>query len=227
MINAAGDQGMLSTKARILMVIVWLAAVVALMSWQIRRETTPGTAGTTLWTPPTELAAFQEADKGLVVMAIHPMCPCTRASLAEFANFAATDGQANVLLVLACVPPHGDQSWMEADTCRQAQEIAGVRFMMDPDGRIASALGMRTSGHVVAYAADRKLLFSGGITPARGHTGPNSGLIALRTMKSARSRTRIPDDGGTSYLAMEISPVFGCPLVSPTCSAEACEVTQP
>ncbi len=72
-------------------------------------------------------------------------------------------------------------------------------------------LGVRTSGHVLLYAATGELLFSGGITQGRGHAGDNPGLSDLTsTLRGSRP-------------ARSTHLVYGCPLLSDdacgTCAA--------
>ena len=61
-----------------------------------------------------------------------------------------------------------------------------------------------TSGQTALYDATGNLLFSGGITSARGHEGDNDGraaVVSLLTSDGAEERE---------------TPVFGCPLFGRT-----------
>jgi hypothetical protein len=78
-----------------------------------------------------------------------------------------------------------------------------VRVAPDRNGVEARRFGAGTSGHVVIYGGDGRLLFSGGITGARGHVGDNVGLE--RAIASLRA------DSPTCAR----SPVFGCLLGEP------------
>ena len=82
--------------------------------------------------------------------------------------------------------------------------IPGVRVLVDVDGREAARFGARTSGTVLVYSPHGALLFAGGITASRGHSGDNLGRDAVVT---------ILDRGQPDRTA---TPVFGCPLCSST-----------
>ena len=56
--------------------------------------------------------------------------------------------------------------------------MPGVAVMDDVDGKLAKLFGAETSGYVVIYNPQGKLLFNGGITGSRGHAGDNAGLSA-------------------------------------------------
>jgi hypothetical protein len=73
----------------------------------------------------------------------------------------------------------------------------------DHDGVEARRFGAATSGQVILYDARGTLLFSGGITPARGHSGDSTGRDAILALLI---------DGSSE--ASE-TPVFGCSLFDP------------
>ena len=58
---------------------------------------------------------------------------------------------------------------------------------------------MATSGHALLFDRDGRLLFRGGITPARGHEGDNFGASAIAARLAGRP-------------ARAEAPVFGCPI---------------
>jgi hypothetical protein len=75
-----------------------------------------------------------------------------------------------------------------------------VRIVPDTDGVLARRFGAATSGEIVLYSADGRLLFQGGITAERSHVGDSAGGEALRTALT----TRAPQGKPFS--------VFGCPI---------------
>ena len=77
-----------------------------------------------------------------------------------------------------------------------------VAVRVDPEGVEARRFGSQTSGQIMLYDADGQLLFSGGITAARGHSGDNAGRNAILSLLTSGSS----EQRGT--------PVFGCPLFS-------------
>jgi hypothetical protein len=85
---------------------------------------------------------------------------------------------------------------------RSAEAIPGVTVRADQDGNEARCFQAKTSGHVALYDVHGKLLFSGGITSSRGHSGDNAGRSAI--MKLLKHE-----------MAVGETPVFGCSLLSP------------
>jgi len=157
----------------------------------------PGAPGT----PPARWPAGStipwRPDKVNLVMLAHPECPCTRASLGELDRLlTATPGQVAAQVVFS--KPFADPK--ATDLWDIAASIPGVRVSWDQDGREAALFGASTSGQVVVYDARGDLVFSGGITASRGHSGDNLGrssiLSAVATGRPLRSTT----------------PVFGCSL---------------
>jgi hypothetical protein len=72
-------------------------------------------------------------------------------------------------------PPGVGTDWGQTDTWDAAGRIPGVSRVVDRDGTEAARFGARTSGHVVLYDSNDRLLFAGGITESRGHAGDNMG----------------------------------------------------
>jgi hypothetical protein len=83
---------------------------------------------------------------------------------------------------------------------RRAAAIPGVIALRDRDGAKAKSFGAETSGDVIAYGNDGRLLFHGGLTAARGHEGDSFGRQRLLAVL----RGETPD--------RRDSPVFGCNL---------------
>jgi len=72
---------------------------------------------------------------------------------------------------------------------------------VDVDGVEARRFGVATSGSTLLYDAAGNLLFLGGITGARGHSGDNAGMSAV--LAGIRTGCADPDQ----------TPVFGCSLL--------------
>jgi hypothetical protein len=136
-----------------------------------------------------------------VVVALHPECPCSEATLEELDSIMAQSaGQlhARALFVqLPDLPPvENSELW------QRASRIAGVHLEKDPAGKEARRFGARTSGETQLYGPDGRLLFHGGITVARGHVGDNPGQTSIVNLVSQRLQADSPIT----------TPVFGCAL---------------
>ena len=150
-------------------------------------------------------------DRFTLVAFFHPRCPCSRASLAELARIMEHHTDRVGGHVLFTVPPDAGPEWTDTGMASSATAIPGLVVANDVGGREASLFGAAASGHVLLYDAQGRLLFSGGVTAARGHFGPNPSsdrLIALIT---------------ASVSAATATPVYGCPLCL---SPEVCETTR-
>jgi hypothetical protein len=137
-------------------------------------------------------------------MFAHPKCPCTRASIEELSTLMARSQGLVDARVVFFKPEDADENWAITDSWKRASAIPGVIVQTDSEGLEASNFRATTSGQVVLYDAEGRLLFSGGITEARGHEGDNDGRSAvldfLRHGKSVFTAT----------------PVFGCPIQEKT-----------
>jgi hypothetical protein len=178
-----------------------------------------GTAGTGLWAlmayenrPGASAAAPQRwpvqsrlaraADRPTLVLLAHPQCPCTRASLGELAEILARTGNRPKTYVLFLRPAGFADGWEKSDLWQSAARLPGVTVVRDDEGREARRFGAATSGQTLLYDAGGALVFSGGITGARGQMGANAGQMALINLLGRGDADR----RGTS--------VFGCPLFS-------------
>jgi len=136
-------------------------------------------------------------------MLAHPRCTCTRASLAELAELLARAKERPRTYVVFVKPGGTGVDWEHTDLWRTAAALPGVTVLRDDAGVEARRFGAATSGQVLLYAPDGRLLFSGGATGARAHPGDNLGrasIVALLNHDAALERT---------------TPVFGCPLFGP------------
>jgi len=97
-------------------------------------------------------------------------------------------------------PSGVNDDWVQTDLWHRAIGIPGVSVRSDHDGVEARRFGVATSGEALLYDRAGRLIFAGGITAARGHSGDNEGRAALVDLLTDHSATH----AGT--------PVFGCPL---------------
>jgi hypothetical protein len=153
------------------------------------------------WPDKSSIARTLRGDT--LVMLAHPKCPCTRASIEELSKLMASCRDRLTTHVLFVTPKNSAPDWYKTDLWNSASRIPGVTVVIDEDGSEASRFGGLTSGQVVLYDVNGKLLFSGGITQSRGHAGDNAGRSAIESLVN-----RGTADTDTSL-------VFGCPLFDP------------
>ncbi|HEV7401733.1 MAG TPA: hypothetical protein VGO11_02360 [Chthoniobacteraceae bacterium] len=180
--------------------VLWLVAVVAGSGALWRHANTPGHAGRTPAAWPAESSLIRAAHRKTLVMFAHPQCPCTRASIGELALLMARCGGDLDAFVVFFKPEDAAEEWTHTGSFRDAAAIPGVTVLLDRQGREAERFGAATSGQTDFYDADGRLLFSGGITAARGHAGDNPGRAAIGQWAA---------DGPAGCSS---TPVFGCAL---------------
>jgi hypothetical protein len=139
------------------------------------------------------------ADRATLLLFAHPQCPCTRATLTELAGLEARYGDRLDTWVLFLSPKGVPANFTETDLRRSAERIPSVHVLTDEGGAEAARFGIATSGTVALYQHG-KLLFHGGITPARGHEGESAG------------RERVVSLLTTGVADRNDAPVFGCSL---------------
>jgi len=141
----------------------------------------------------------------VVVLALHPRCPCTRSSLLAARRTVETARRAGVGVSLRVLArrPAGGGDWEGRGPDILADLPTEIAVIDDPGGAIASRLGALTSGHVCAFEATDdgvRPIYHGGVTPGRGHE-PAAGhcppLLEVLLDPPAEVRR---------------TPVFGCPL---------------
>lgn len=171
---------------------VWIACVAAGLHEAARYSFTPARA---VGAPPQVQPA---GEMPRVIVALHPRCTCSRATVEELGRSLARAGTAVRLEVLLYQPDETSSTWAEGSLAKRVGRLPGVRIRPDPGGREARKLGMPTSGHVLVYGAEGGLRFSGGVTGARGHEGPNAGAASFLAALQARP------------IQAARTPVFGC-----------------
>jgi hypothetical protein len=181
-------------------VTLWLLLVGIGLSVLLGYENTPAIAAkpSALW--PADSQIQRASGRATLVMIVHPHCPCTRASMDELALLMAQSQGRLTAYVLFLKPAGFADDWEKTDLWQSAASIPGVKPIVDLDGVEARRFNAATSGQTVLYDAEGRLLFSGGITMARGHAGDNAGRSAIVSLVNAN----VADQTET--------PVFGCPL---------------
>jgi hypothetical protein len=158
---------------------LWIAAVGVGLSrlWAYASVPAPASQVAPAW--PAQSSVPRAQGLPTLVVFAHPKCPCSRASIGELARMMTHVHGRLEPVVLFYRAANTEPGWEKTDLWDAAAAISGVRVISDPDGAEAEAFGVLASGHTLLYGADRRLLFSGGITSARGHAGDNPGSQAI------------------------------------------------
>jgi hypothetical protein len=171
-------------------------------TWRLAKYSlTDGPTGPAPARWPADTAVRRQAGGFTIVVALHPECSCSEATLEELDSIIAhSSGRVRAELLFVQLPtlePVEDSALWQ-----QAGRIVGVHATKDAAGVEARRFGARTSGETRLYAPDGALWFHGGITAARGHAGDNPGQAAIVSLVA----------GTKSPHPAIATPVFGCAL---------------
>jgi hypothetical protein len=180
----------------------WSAAILGYWGVLAAHSLTPGREQPPPPLRPTHAWIQSAAGRHLLIMAVHPQCPCTRASAENLARLIAKFHDRLECIVLVYRPRAAGDEWSDTDLVASLRQQPNTRIVIDVDGLEALALGMSTSGAVALYSPDGRLRFWGGLTTERGHAGDSLGTDAITEILNGRQ----PDHISQS--------VYGCQLRS-------------
>lgn len=192
----------LNRRTYYLLTALWICAVLACFGAVERHAGTPGTATPLGATWPADTHLSLAPGKATALIFAHPQCPCTQASIQEFQRIEARHPDAFETLVLFSVPASGQDDWKSTRLVQQARNLRSARVFFDQGGREASRFEAAVSGQVLLFSEGGLLLYSGGVTPARGHEGDNAGQEAFEHALTH------PEGPAVSF------PVYGCGLIT-------------
>ena len=184
--------------------ILWLVGVGVGQRVLLDYETSLGEAATPPVRWPADSRIQRATGLATLVMMAHPQCPCTRASIGELALLMAQVQDRVSAYVLFFKPTGYSEEWEKSDLWRSAAAIPRVTVLVDDGGVEAARFHAAVSGQALLYDVEGRLLFSGGITASRGHSGDNAGRSAIGSLVTTGTAER----AGT--------PVFGCSLHDPS-----------
>lgn len=166
-------------------------------------DNTAGAAGTVPMGWPRASAIEQPRNRPELLVFVHPYCSCTFATIDELEQLETRKRGAAAPEVNILFYRPRNSKWAPSALWNKAQGLPGARVRWDDDAREAHRFGALTSGYALLYSASGELLFHGGVTGARGHTGDNFGLDRLAGALASGER------------APGKSLVFGCALGGP------------
>ena len=151
---------------------------------------------------PDELKSTQSPQPTLLLFC-HPHCPCTMSTLRTLERLHPSFTVTPRLIIYTFCPGNQPENWIKSPLVKVAESLAGTQVVVDLDGEICRKFGVCTSGHALLYDKNGQLLFSGGITPGRGHEGDSLGSKLLKQRVNGESQD------------MKTFPVFGCLIIDP------------
>lgn len=193
---------------------LWILALVPGIRYLLAFERTPGGEAPPAVVWPVQLATNQNPHLPTLVVALHPRCSCSQATLTELDEAAKDFGHPFNAILLIDQPRGANYEWRQVSFYREAQQALHAKVILDDDGLFAARFGALTSGDVFLYSSEdssakRSLLFAGGVTASRGMIGPNKGIEALKLAFKTNS-----------HVQHASSPVFGCALFATSASQD-------
>ncbi len=179
------------------LVVIWAAIITIVWRANLDYEFTPARNAQ----PPSHWPVDSRLSRGngpALIVFLHAYCPCSNATLHELAKLLTHLPVGGHAFCVISYPQARESS--ESDLEISARQIPNLQVTVDHEPEQTTLFGATASGTVLFYDADGKLLFSGGITPSRGHEGANPGVdFLLASFRGER--------GPTTTM-----PVFGCGL---------------
>lgn len=169
--------------------LLWAAGVGSGLYALLEYQNAPGPGATAPAAWPAGARIPRPDGRPVLVLALHPQCACSRATLAELSRLLARAASRADVHVVFVAPPALESAWASSDLRAMAAAVPGVHVMRD-DGTEARRFGARVSGQLLAYDARGELAFSGGITGSRGHEGDNAGRAAVEALLAGRPHPR-------------------------------------
>ncbi|MEP7076187.1 MAG: hypothetical protein ABI878_10270 [Acidobacteriota bacterium] len=159
----------------------------------------PGQAAISPLQLPSSISGIR-LGRPILLLFLHPQCSCGRATLSELARIDSETHDLIDIRVFFYQPADQSHEWVETDIWRQASEISDNVMISTIADNGLREFGTLTSGQVLLYNARGGLVFSGGITPGRGHEGDNQGEESIKSFLKS-GRTDVPE-----------TLVYGCSL---------------
>jgi hypothetical protein len=187
-------------KLAILLVTIWAISIGIGMVWMTDYSTKPGKRSLAPAELPLEFREQKLREVPKLLVFLHPECPCSRATVAELEKLVYKNfGRFEVRVLF--YQPEDHPEWAQNDMWQRASQIPGAKLATLSETELGR-FGALTSGQALLYDAENRLVFSGGITPARGHEGDSPGSELIRKYLNGEKNE------------YSEAPVFGCILTN-------------
>lgn len=180
--------------------VCWSGLVLSCFGGLMVYSAGPGPEVRSPLTWPADSTLARHPGRPTLVVFFHPKCPCSQATVGELSRLLVKIPDAFDVNLVFVKPSGTGPDWHQDRLWEASAALPTVHMVVDRLGREARRFNAATSGHVALYDGRGRLVFSGGITPARNHWGDNAGSDSiLAFVRSGRA-------GATNVR------VFGCPL---------------
>ncbi len=180
--------------------ILWLSIIAYGYSLVIHYELKPNSQITSLQAWPDNSQLKLDPQRDTLIIFVHPKCPCSKASIAELDRLLTSFHDRLRTIVVFIKPEGQSESWVKGNLWTKVQSLPEVTVYIDNDNQETHNFMVDTSGEVLLFNINGKLIYHGGITASRGHEGDNKG------------RTLISNYLRTGTIKEKQGYAFGCTL---------------
>ena len=181
-------------SSSLLIIAVWTLLVGMGIVWMTDYSSRPGQSAISPGHIPTSIFGAFRTSRPTLLIFLHPQCPCSRATIAELARITADNPGLAEFRVFFYQPSGQPREWAAMGLWHTAMENPDVKVSAISVEQLKEFDAV-TSGQALLYDAKGDLVFSGGITPGRGHEGDNAGRESidsyLKTGKTTVSETLV------------------------------------
>ena len=180
--------------------LVWVFLLLAGIGWLERYSHTPGEQASipAMWPQKSQL---NRSSHPTLLVFFHPECSCSEATMSELDRLLVKIPKSTNVYAVFVQPDGWSEAETKGDLWKRATKIPNVKTFIDRRRTEATLFGTLTSGHTLLYDKGGKLIFSGGITSARGHEGDNEGEDAIVKLFNS-----------SAPIELARARVFGCEL---------------
>lgn len=182
-----------------ILLCAWLGLVFLGLSRLNDFSQTPGKSSEVPFKFPSHSTLASRSKKPLLLVFIHPKCVCSRATVSELEKLIPHLSNIEVKVIFNQFSGR-DIAWTKNDLWVRAEKIKGIEMILDERSRETQMFKVETSGHTFLFDEKGELVFSGGITPARGHEGESNGQMMIKKWIKTRANMST------------FEKVFGCEL---------------
>ena len=202
-----------------IIIFLWGAAVITCFAVLANYGQRPGEVGVPCSAQDAGIELVSE--HYTLVMAIHPKCPCSSASMYELERLIQRCSSPVDCVFVVYESAIQPSNWYEDELSSIQPRFPNAQVIRDPGGDLSRQLGAVTSGSTVLYDPSGSAVFWGGITSSRAHAGDNLGSDSIRAIVDGEQPVR------------NQTLVYGCPITElsshallGSCSIEEHELVQ-
>jgi hypothetical protein len=183
---------------RNVLVVSWLGMTIAGSTILLVHSQAAGRQADVISRLPDACQIPLDSSRNTIIHFLHPKCPCSIASIDEFSRLLAHCGDRIDAWIVIVHPPAAPPDWENTFLANFCRTLPGVHVLTDQNGVEAQRCQAMTSGQTYLVKPNRDIIFRGGITSRRGHSGQSVGRTAIQELVA----------GGNPGL--QATPVYGC-----------------